>query len=100
MLTHGDLQLMQNVNKKIELVENTNDPSTSVGTLTFSFLVPSTVVQNKKVGSLKLRSLDKTKDYAILILDDVIELGSNENMLIEWTLTISNSTLDVMGETV
>lgn len=76
---------------EISVLENKEDPSNSSCSMTYSFLVPSTVVQNKIIGSLILRSLDRVSDYAILSLTDDVEIGTNENMLVDWTLTISNN---------
>lgn len=80
---------------EVDMFEDPTDASNGSCNLTFSFLIPSTVVQNKTVRSLILRSLDKSSDYAVLKLDDAVELGYNENMLISWTLTISNSSVFV-----
>lgn len=70
------------------LVIDINDSST----LTYTFLIPGIIVQGKEIKSFQLCSLDLNSIYAILDLGDdgILIEDAKTNILIEWSLILSN----------
>ena len=62
-------------------------------TITYIFLIPGTIVQNRTVQGFELVSLDRDSSYAILDLpgDEGITIqNSKTNILVEWSLILTN----------
>jgi len=58
--------------------------------LTYSFLIPETIIQNITIGSFILKDITNTYTYAVLKLDNIITIDSSTNLLVEWKLKIDN----------
>ena len=70
--------------------DSTND---NKSTLTYTFLIPGTIVKGDTITGFELVSLDLEDTYAVLELDNnsTITIESTKtNILVEWSLVLSN----------
>lgn len=67
----------------------------SAGTLdsasmTYTFLVPDTLISGKTISALQLVSLADREVYAEIVFPEAIVISDNTNIVIDWTLNLSN----------
>ena len=68
-------------------------------TLTYTFLIPGTIVQNKTIASFQLVSLFFVDLNADVDLDNCLIINNNKKInIVEWSLILTNSTTQVQGE--
>jgi len=79
---------------------STTNPSAS---LKYIFLIPGVVIPSDKnvINSFALKDLQNKKIYATVSLDESLEINNadiNTNILVEWNLSIFNSTSQMQLE--
>jgi len=62
----------------------------SVASMTINFLVPSMLINNKEIKSIKLFDITDTIEYAEVEFEYSITINTNVSLDIDWTLSIGN----------
>lgn len=70
--------------------DNNSQDQNDSATLTYTFLIPGTIVQGKEIAGFQLVSLDQNTVYAVLEIEAITINNSKTNILVDWSLVLAN----------